>query len=82
MATKLWGHGPDREDIRRRSYDTALDLILKLEGSGEFAESVHLREAFKLVRNAEMISRGVDPYPLGERDPRLGKVERITRVKA
>jgi hypothetical protein len=27
-------------------------------------------------------SETVTPYPLGERDPRLGKVERITRVKA
>jgi hypothetical protein len=82
MATKLWGHGPERQETRRRAYDTALDLLLKLEGSGEFAESVHLREAFKLVRNAEMISRGVEPYPMGERHPRIGKTERITRVRS
>lgn len=58
MTTKLWGQGPDRQQVRAEAYYEVEQLLLRLQGSAEFAESRILRNAWEVVKGAQNLSEG------------------------
>lgn len=58
MTTKLWGQGTDREEVRAAAYHEAERLILRLQGSADFAEATILRNAWEVLKGAQNLSEG------------------------